>query len=100
MNNVVVKCVFMFCVVLSCVATTHAQVTDSKDIIATYGNDIDSLRNDLDKQAEIVKKIAADQQRDRTQILNVMESIVDRLDRVDKNMKNLEEKVNRIDIKN
>jgi len=100
MNNVVINIVFACCVMLSCVAATHAQVADTRDIIATYGSDIDSLRSDLDKQTEIVNKIIADQQRDRAQMLNVMESIVDRLDRVDKNMKGLEEKINRMDFKN
>jgi len=95
-----IKIVIISCVMLMCATTTHAQVSDTKDIIATYGSDIDSLRDSFNKQAEIVSKLAADQQRDKAQMLNVMESIVDRLDRIDKNMQVMEKKINDIDFKN
>ena len=98
-SNVSIKVVIISCVMLSCVATTHAQAADSKDIIATYGSDIDSLRDGFNKQAEVISKIADDQQRDRAQMLNVMESIVDRLNRIDKNMQVMEEKINNMDSK-
>lgn len=72
----------------------------TKDLVATYGSDIESLKNSLDEQNKIVGRIIADRQRDNNQMLNVMESIVDRLDRIDKNMQGMEEKINKIDFKN
>ena len=94
------KGVIIFCVMLLCGAVAHAQVMDTKDIVATYGSDIDSLKDSFNKQSEIISKIADDQQRDRAQIQNVMESIVDRLNRIDKNMQVIEEKINNMDFNN
>ena len=92
-------------VMLSYSPTVFAQVkqadTDStaKELTATYGNDIDNLKNTLEEQGRIVSKIVADQQRDRTQMRNVMESIMDRLEKIDKNMQGLEDKIERFNFK-
>ena len=72
----------------------------AKDLVTTYGGDIETLKSRMEEQSKIVNRLIADQQRDNNQMLNVMEGIIDRLDRIDKNMQGMEEKINNLDFKN
>jgi hypothetical protein len=106
LQRCLIKIAIIGCVILPHIPTAFAQNrlagTDSatKDLITTFGSDIENLKDRLDEQSKIVDRIVTDQQRDNKQMLNVMESIVDRLDRIDKNMRGMEDKINKMDFKN
>ncbi len=71
-----------------------------KDLLAAYNTDIDEMRKNANEQQQVLDKFAKDYKEDREQMGRIFESITDRLDRIDGNMKRLDEKLSEIGASN
>ena len=67
-----------------------------KDLLVTYSNEIDEMKKSANEQQQVLDKFVKDYKEDREQMGRIFESITDRLDRIDGNMKRLDEKIGEI----
>jgi hypothetical protein len=67
-----------------------------KELSATFGAELESLKQNSQEQQAMLDKFVSDYADDRKQMARIFESITDRLDKIDGNLRGMNQRIDNI----